>query len=89
MNSKRASDPDEKSPRSEGSGVRAATRARTTSDPELGMSRDARMLQKLAEAEALLRDMSATDDRWRLLQTALHRKDEGLLDAILSTLRAP
>ncbi len=77
---------DDKSPNSEGSAVRP--RGARSTDPELAVgSREVRMAQKVMEAEALLRERSPRDDRHRLLQTALHRKDEALLDAILSTLR--
>jgi hypothetical protein len=46
-----------------------------------------RLDQKIAEAEALLTNSQPNDARRRLLQAAVLRRDEGLVDAILSTLR--
>lgn len=50
------------------------------------LSRDERMQQKLALAERLLRQLGSQDSRARLLQVAVMRGDEGLLDAILASL---
>lgn len=61
---------------------RAPTRA--PSSPELALSREQRLELKLLEAEALL---ERSDPRRRLLQAAAMRSDEGLVDAVLSTLR--
>jgi hypothetical protein len=74
----------------EGSTVRARTesvRAPAPSSPDLGAPREVRLDQKIAEAEALLTNSQPNDARRRLLQAAVLRRDEGLVDAILSTLR--
>lgn len=75
----------------EGSFVRARTesaRPSAPSSPELGAPpRDVRVDQKIREAEILLADCPPNDARRRLLQAASLRRDEGLVDAILSTLR--
>ena len=73
-------------PAEEGSSVRDRTQSRPPSSPDLRLSRELRMEQKLLEAESLL---ERTDSRRRLLQAAAMRGDEGLVDAILSTLRDP
>jgi len=84
---KRADQQRDQAPHSEGSEVRARAENARSSDHEIPSSRDARLAYKLAEAEALLQKLGAHDERQRLLQMAVQRKDEGLLDAILSTLR--
>jgi hypothetical protein len=71
----------------EGSAVRE--RQRTGSSPNLGETREVRIEEKVAQAEALLAELPLSDSRRRLLQAASMRRDEGLLDAILSTLRKP
>jgi hypothetical protein len=83
---KLASDKAGSSPhRDEGSAIRE--RQRSGSSPDLGPPREVRIEEKLAEAEALLARLPRVDPRRRLLQAASLRRDEGLLDAILSTLR--
>jgi hypothetical protein len=84
---KRADQLQDQPPHSEGSGVRARAENARSSDHDIPSSRDVRLAHKLAEAEALLKKLGAQDERQRLLQMAVQRKDEGLLDAILSTLR--
>lgn len=75
----------------EGSSVRArseSARPSAPSSPDLGAPpRDVRIQGKIEEAEALLAKTPANDSRRRLLQAAILRRDEGLVDAILSTLR--
>jgi hypothetical protein len=75
----------------EGSSVRprtASARPSTPSSPDLGVPpRDVRVDNKIREAEILLANSPANDSRRRLLQAATLRRDEGLVDAILSTLR--
>ncbi|MFZ5892449.1 MAG: hypothetical protein ACOY0T_15425 [Myxococcota bacterium] len=70
----------------EGSSVRERAQSRPPSSPDLRLSRELRLEQKLIEAEELL---SRSDPRRRLLQAAAMRSDEALVDAILSTLRDP
>jgi hypothetical protein len=75
----------------EGSSIRARTesaRPSAPSSPELNAPpRDVRIEQKIREAELLLESSQPGDARRRLLQAAILRRDEGLVDAILSTLR--
>jgi hypothetical protein len=52
----------------------------------LPLSREERIEQKLIEAERRLRDLGASDSRARLLQVAVLRRDEALIDAILASL---
>lgn len=59
------------------------------SSPDLAVTREGRIDQKVAEAEALLAATPASDPRRRLLQAATLRRDEALLDAILTTLHGP
>jgi hypothetical protein len=58
--------------------------SRAPSSPDLRLSRELRLEHKLLEADALL---DRADPRRRLLQAAAMRSDEGLVDAVLSTLR--
>lgn len=58
--------------------------SRSPSSPELHLSRELRLEQKVLEAEALL---ERGDPRRRLLQAGAMRSDEALVDAVLSTLR--
>jgi hypothetical protein len=53
-------------------------------DGETITQRTARIDQKMAIATTLLREMSPLDARARLLSSAILRRDEVLLDAILS-----
>ena len=53
------------------------------------MSLDQRLVSKLAEAAALLAKLEPQDARSRLLQIAMLRKDEALLDGILAELALP
>lgn len=75
--------------RDEGSSVRERKQSGHPSSPDLSPPREVRIEEKFAAAEALLAGLPASDSRRRLLQAASLRRDEGLLDAILSTLREP
>lgn len=65
------------------------TSSRRISSPELGTPRELRLESKLVRAEELLADLPPTDPRYRLLQIALLRQDEALMDGILATLEHP
>ncbi|HYO95462.1 MAG TPA: hypothetical protein VER33_13160 [Polyangiaceae bacterium] len=72
------------------SSVRTRTAApgqRSASEPEAALH--VRFERKLLLAEELLRQLPATDSRGRLLQMAVLRRDEALLDGILSLLSNP
>ena len=75
----------------EGSGVRKSVpRSASTgrkSDPHLSL--DQRLERKLADARALLARLEPQDARARLLQIAMLRRDEALLDGILAELSLP
>lgn len=75
---------------SDTSGTHQSVRAPSTMPPSttssLPLSREARIEQKLVEAERRLRDLGTTDSRARLLQVAVLRRDEALIDAILASL---
>jgi hypothetical protein len=73
----------------EGSAVRERKPSGHPSSPDLNPPLEVRIEEKFAAAEALLAGLPANDSRHRLLQAASLRRDEGLLDAILSTLREP
>ena len=64
--------------------TRTQSRARTA----VG-SRDERIEQKLRVATALMRDVPPTDTRMRLLNIAIMRRDESLLDGVLAELNKP
>jgi hypothetical protein len=53
-----------------------------------GSSRD-RLEAKLKAARNVLANLPASDDRARLLHVAIMRRDEALLDGVLSTLGVP
>jgi hypothetical protein len=78
-------------PADEGSSVRdrapASQRPSRRSDPNLSL--DQRLESKLAEAAALQAKLGPKDARSRLLQIAMLRKDEALLDGILAELALP
>ena len=63
------------------------TRSRPPSSPSLsaGATRD-RLEQKLRRGRAVLASLPAGDDRARLLHVAIMRRDESLLDGVLSSL---
>jgi hypothetical protein len=65
----------------------ATTSNRPPSSPSLssGASRD-RLEQKLRRGRAILASLPAGDDRARLLHVAIMRRDETLLDGVLSSL---
>lgn len=75
----------------EGSAIRermpAAPATDRKSDPNLSL--DQRLERKLAEAAALRAKLEPQDARARLLQIALLRRDEALLDGILAELASP
>jgi hypothetical protein len=73
----------------EQSAIRETRKAsRRVSSPEIS-PRELRMESKLARAEQLLALLPANDARARLLQVAMLRQDEALLDGILTTLEHP
>jgi hypothetical protein len=77
----------------EGSAIRSrdsagSVRPRQESSATLG-SRDDRIEQKLRLASALMRNLPATDTRVRLLNIAIMRRDESLLDGVLAELNKP
>jgi len=79
-------------PRSdEGSTVRERAKesqpASRRSDPNLSL--DQRLESKLAEAAGLLAKLEPQDARARLLNIAMLRRDEALLDGILAELALP
>lgn len=64
--------------------------SRRISQPQIVLTpRDVRIEHKLQRAEELLASLPADDARGRLIQIALLRRDEALLDGILSTLERP
>lgn len=65
------------------------TSTRRVSSPEIATPRELRMEEKVLRAEALLDALAPGDPRRRLLQIALLRQDEALLDGILATLERP
>ena len=65
------------------------TQARRISSPEIGTPRELRIESKVQRAEELLAALSPTDPRYRLLQVALLRQDEALIEGILATLERP
>jgi hypothetical protein len=65
------------------SGAYAAATPRPPANESIAQ-RTARIDQKMAIAATLLREMSPLDARARLLSSAILRRDEVLLDAILS-----
>lgn len=75
----------------EGSSVRERTPtqppAPRKSDPNLSL--DQRLLNKLGEAAAMLARLEPHDTRARLLNIAMLRRDEALLDGILAELALP
>jgi hypothetical protein len=73
----------------DGSGTRASVQTPSSIPPSAGplsLSRQERIEQKVREAERRLRELGTEDSRARLLQVAVLRRDEALLDAILASL---
>lgn len=62
---------------------------RRVSSPEIVTPKDARIEGKVARAEELLGMLPPSDPRARLLEVALLRRDEALIDGILATLEHP
>jgi hypothetical protein len=64
-----------------------ATRSQAPSSPSLsaGATRD-RLEQKLRRGRTVLASLPPGDDRARLLHVAIMRRDESLLDGVLSSL---
>ncbi len=60
-------------------------RSHSSTRPATG-SRDDRIEQKVRVATALMRDLPPTDTRVRLLNIAIMRRDESLLDGVLAEL---
>lgn len=72
---------------SDSSGTHRSVRASSIPPAsQLPLSREQRIEQKLQEAEQRLRRLGTLDSRVRLLQVAVLRRDEALLDAILASL---
>lgn len=63
----------------------AAASQPTASPQSAGAVRD-RLEQKLRVGRSVLATLAVTDDRARLLQMALMRRDEALLDGVLASL---
>jgi hypothetical protein len=63
-------------------------RSHSSTRPAAG-SRDDRIEQKLRVATALVRNLPPTDTRVRLLNIAIMRRDESLLDGVLAELNKP
>ncbi len=70
-------------------GTRGENSAKTTSARPPSGSLDSRIEQKVRLASTLIRDLPATDARVRLLHIAVMRRDESLLDGVLSELNKP
>jgi len=75
----------------EGSSVRerAASPQPTSRRSDPNLSLDQRLVNKLAEATAMLAKLEPQDARARLLHIAVLRRDEALLDGILAELASP
>jgi hypothetical protein len=96
MARKHPSSPDLAPPQDdEGSVIRSragAESARPRQESSSGLratSLDERLEQKVRLASALLRNMPPTDTRVRLLNIAIMRRDESLLDGVLAELNKP
>ncbi len=63
----------------------APRRTQSSTRPALG-SLDDRLEKKMQVAAALMKDLPPTDSRVRLLYVAIMRRDEALLDGLLSEL---
>lgn len=63
-------------------------RSHSSTRPAIG-SRDDRIEQKVRVASALMRNLPPTDTRVRLLNIAIMRRDESLLDGVLAELNKP
>ena len=72
----------------ENSSVRDSRDSPRSSSPDLA-PKNQRIEGKVQRAERLLAQLSPTDPRTRLLQVALLRQDEALLDGILASLEKP
>ena len=75
-------------PAEDGSHVRATRSLRPNRESDPNLSLDQRLESKLATAQALLMKLEPQDARARLLHIAMLRRDEALLDGILSELDA-
>jgi hypothetical protein len=100
MASKSPSSPDLKAPlEDEGSTIRSRDavaesprqerRSHSSTRPATPGSLDDRIEQKLRIAQALLQNLPSSDSRVRLLNIAIMRRDEALLDGVLSELNKP
>jgi hypothetical protein len=67
--------------------AKVSERPRRPSDPSFSLAQ--RMDSKLLQASALLAKLEPQDARARLLQIAVLRRDESLLDGILAELALP
>lgn len=70
------------------SGTLAAPRSHSSTRPAVG-SLDERLERKVRLATSLLKNVPPTDTRARLLNIALMRRDESLLDGVLAELNKP
>ena len=78
---------EESSVRERGEREQSAERPRRQSDPSFSLAQ--RMESKLIAATALLAKLEPQDSRARLLNIAVLRRDESLLDGILAELATP
>jgi len=67
----------------------AAPRGAPSASPPAALSSRDRLEGKLNVARNVLANLSASDDRARLLHVAIMRRDEALLDGVLSALGVP
>jgi len=66
----------------------SSKRSHSSTRPAVG-SRDDRIEQKVRVATALMSNLPSTDTRVRLLNIAIMRRDESLLDGVLAELNKP
>jgi hypothetical protein len=71
------------------SGSNAPKRSYSSTRPAAPGSLDDRIEHKVRLATALMRDLPISDARVRLLHIAIMRRDESLLDGVLSELNKP
>jgi hypothetical protein len=80
--------PQESSQQARGDAPVASARTPSSTRSVLG-SRDERLEHKVRLASVLMQDLPATDTRVRLLNIAIMRRDEALLDGVLAELNKP
>lgn len=84
-----SSSADDGGPQGHASSPRLRAPSRRVSSPDIVTPRDLRIEGKVARAEKLLAVLPEGDPRLRLLEVALLRRDETLIDGILRTLESP